>query len=614
MTSTSLQSAEGALATLSRKCYEHGIPILQNAIDPQKLSAKHPAETAFLMEQRRARFERSGVFLDGFGLVSAAGLMDFRLSAWEKLVLAAMKVFSGKDHHARVKVSTIRKATNLGKRQVDDAIAALTNYGYLKSVSCRDEKNRRARSEYICIDNPKGLRGTYTCKGEYRGAHYEFPMRFDQWGRVSKAVFCDEQLNKYDKLLYVALCVMGKGNMAFDGKHGYLSILLGGYTKERLQHAFQRLEAFGYIHTTPINQGRHYTINVKPHCIPYPAMFFCNDMFKLLSYKELHQGIRISDLSSVLGKPVVIDDVVTAALIRQEQYVMGYRGFDAERAESVYQEISSSVPDYKRVLLSADPRLSHIDLHSSAPEGMVVDDAPVWPEPSKEVVALLEACREEDKKTPAHDYGREYERGFDLRKPQNKFQEKIASLHRANVCENLTEEDKIIYKICARGGIPEEFGWPENSDNLLKTIDLLLDAVPGIETAVEYKCLLQALQTLRNIAEFGSRYKVNGEQVDVIQFIHSINYAMTIDEGGVTISGLLQRAAKFGGKNLVQGNVNHFKSAIVHLLENLTRMRQHFSPIQKSDPSYRDLQRTLPMWHGGSSGWTFKARTIPCTA
>ena len=291
------------------KCYENGFPVRFEYDTPEELARKYPGISETLMDARKEKFEEKGIFLDGFGIVSAAVFMDSNLHVWDKLVFCAIKLFCGKDNHACINANTIRKATNLGDKAVKEAIKNLEWYGYIEIFTSHSGKGKFARPEYICFDNPKGLHGAYPLKGTYRCNYCEFPMRFDQWGRVSRAVFCDDGLNKYDKLTYAALCVLSGGAMSFVGKNADLSLFLGGFTKERIQKSLQHLQQRGYVEVIALSHGSEYCINAKPHNIPYPAMFFRNDISKAIT-GERAMPERIWDISCDAGESISIDDIV----------------------------------------------------------------------------------------------------------------------------------------------------------------------------------------------------------------------------------------------------------------------------------------------------------------
>ena len=339
------------------KSYENGFPVRFDRDTPEELANQHPDATRILIEERKEKFEKNGIFLDGFGIVSAAVFMDSNLHVWDKLVFCAIKLFCGMDNHACIKVSTIRKATNLGVKAVQEAIENLQWYGYIDTF--HSGHGSRTQPEYICIDNPKWLQGSYTMKGTYRSNYCEFPMRFDQWGRVSRAVFCDDGLNKYDKLTYAALCILGEGAMSFIGKNASLSLFLGGFTKERIQKSLQHLQQRGYVDIFALSRGSEYCINAMPHNIPNPTMFFCNDISKAIN-GERATTERISDISCDAGESLSIDDIVQRARFRVPLEKWKHQR-NLKQAQEDYEDLLASTPSYMKSLVGKDPRLDALE-------------------------------------------------------------------------------------------------------------------------------------------------------------------------------------------------------------------------------------------------------------
>lgn len=584
------------------KCYENGFPVRFECDTPEELARKHPGAAKILMEERKEKFEAKGIFLDGFGKVSAMVFMDFRLHIWDILVFCAIKLFCGMDGHACIKVSTIRKATNLGARAVKEAIKNLERYGYLEIVTFHSGRGNRARSEFICIDNPKGLHGTYTMKGTYRGGYCEFAMYYDQWGRVSKAVFCDDSLDKYAKLVYVVLCILGEGNMSFTGRNADLSLLLREFTKERIQKALRHLQQRGYVEVFALCRGSEYYINAKPHNIPYPTMFFCNDISKAIK-GERAMPERIPDISCDAGESVSIDDIVQRARLRVPLEKWKHQR-NLKQAKEDYEDLLSSTPFYRESLVGEDPRLDTLrsmDVRRSTSK--------CHTDKSASIEALIHDCEEEDKAHPCGDFGAAYKRGYDLRRPETDFLVLVAKCDRTMRYGEVSEDEEIIWKITARGGIPEEFAYPENKAKLLRALELLQDAVPGIDTNLENKCLKQAIDTLKAVAEKDGKYKVNGEPVSLPDMVHALNKVLTVDDGGVTLSGFLQYVAKYAAANMLRSNVQRFKTAIVHMMESLCYLGKSLVPIVESERDYtKFLYSPLPLWHRGKSCWGTRYR------
>ena len=585
-----------------KKCYENGFPVRFDCDTPEELARKYPDISKTLMEERREKFKANGIFLDGFGRVSAAVFMDFRLHVWDILVFCALKLFCGKDNHAGVKVSTIRKATNLGAKAVAEATKNLQRYGYIEIVTFHSGRGNRARSEFICIDNPKGLHGTYTMKGTYRGGYCEFPMRFDQWGCVSKAVFCDDGLNKYAKLTYAALCVLGEGAMSFTGRNADLSLFLREFTKERIQKAIRHLQQRGYVEVFALCRGSEYYINSKPHNIPYPTMFFCNDINKTIK-GERAVPERIADISYDMGESLSVVDIVQSA-IQQIPFQKMKHQRNLKQAQEDYESLLASTPSYRESLVGEDPRLDTLDYLDRK---RIHDKCHT--DKSASIKTLIHDCEEEDKAHPCDDFGAAYKRGYDLRRPETDFLALVAKCDRTMRYGEVSEDEEIIWKITARGGIPEEFAYPENKAKLLRALDLLLDAVPGIDTNLENRCLKQAIDTLKAVAEKDGKYKVNGEPVSLPDMVHALNKVLTVDDGGVTLSGFLQHVAKYAAANLLKANVQRFKTAIVHMMESICNQGKHITPHPRGGGIYWAFYGSpLPLWHLGKSCWGTKYR------
>lgn len=583
-----------------KKFYENGIPVRSHFVNPEILAGRFPEASKMLVEKRKEKFDSSGIFLDGFGIVNACVFMDFNLHIWDKLVFCAIKLFCGKNHHAGIKISTIRKATNLGAKSVLQAVKNLESNGYLEIKTFHSGGGCRARSEFVCIDNPKGFHGVNTIKGSYRNEYCQLEMRFSQWGRISKAVFCDDGLNKYAKLAYAALCILGEGDMTYNGKNADLSLLIGGFTKERLQHALRHLEQRGYISIYALCRGSAYTINLRPHNIPYPTMFFCNDLSKVTKGKRTVPE-RFSDISEGIGEQITVSDIVQATIIRQQQRIQEKHQRNISRAGQDYQNLLDSTPSYQQELVREDPRLVLLELNSYYHGNKSSKPAE---EPSEEVKALVKQCALYDESHPGEDYGKAFKREYDLQHPKTRFLKQVKECHMASLHDNVSEDEMIIFKIIARRGIPEEFAFEENKHKLLRCLELMMDTIPGIHTRLENECLLRAIKTLRDIAQQNRRYKIKNEWVDVVRMIHSINKLLVADENGVSLAGFLQHVAKFAAENLVSANVQHYKTSIVYMMESLCNYGKPLAPVQEGERDYMKFLYPLPNWHYRKSCWS----------
>ena len=569
------------------KTYHNGIPIRHSFKDPDELANEHPGATQILLIERAERAQHNGIFLDGFGIVSAAVFMDFRLRPMDKLVFSALKLFAGADGHTSVKINTLRSATNLGKQALRQSIKNLTECGYLQYATSHNKKGQRTRTEFICIDNPKKFQGNYTLKGKYRGEYAEFPMKFTRWGRVSKAVFCDENIDKYAKLVYVSLCILGSGSLVFGGKNAYISLFIGGISRENLQKALKELEDWEYIRIFHKLRWNKYAINIKPEHVPYPAMFFCNDLNKILKGKDNQHKGRISDVSSVVGENIHLEEIIDS-IQKAQKFELGDIG---KRTSAVNDDLED------------DEQTDFFD-YSVISEKEEAPAEPIPPKISKELETLLEECKKEDVTHPEADYGRNLQREIDLQAPEDEFQQLLSRLNQF-LLYKATEDQKILAKLVLNGGIPVEYALELNEEKLLRSFELLMDAVPGIHTTMENKCLQQALDTLNAIATRKRTYRINGEPINMVDFIIAFNRVLSVDDSGVSMAGFLQYVAKCAANKLLCGDVQHFKTSIVHLMESFCKRGIRLFPVLESSTSYKDAfdNQRWSIWHKGRSCW-----------
>lgn len=571
-----------------KKNYKNGFPVQAKSKTPVQLMDEYFDETIWLRVARRERAEKDGIFLDGFGIVTAMVFMDYDLRIWDKLVFAALKLFAGADGHTRVKQQTICGATMLGRQAVQRAIKNLVQHGYVQCVTTHEKSGKRARNEYICFDNPRGLGGDGPLKGKYRGKLLEYKLPFKQWGRVSKAVFCDESLDKYAKLVYVALCVLGCGRLFFTGTNAHISALIGNISRGCLQKALKQLENHDYIIIYHVLHQSKYVINMKPEQIPYPEMFYCNDITKVLKKDSNQNEERIADISSVTGTDASVEKIVTEIIKSQESELPELRKRKLVRGVSG----DFALQDSEDNILGNDYEL-YEDYFDAAKKTKKIPE---------KLEKFLNDCKTEDTKHPEMDYGRKYHRKVDLTAPENEFQCVLSRLHQ--LLYTATDDEKVLAKLVVNEGIPVEYARKENKEQLLRCIDFLVDAVPGIHTTIGNKCLQQIIDILRSIVLRTHVYKINGEPVSMLDFILSFNNVLTVDDGGVSMAGFLQQVAKHAAKRRLCGDVQNFKTGIVHMMESTCRARRKLEPVLETQSDYSQFKtHTRAVWHSGRSCW-----------
>ena len=565
--------------------YLNGKPVRHKFMTIEELNAEHPGAVDVAKYVRKEKTKECGIFLEGFGIVTAAVFMDYRLRPMDKLVYVALKLFSGKDGHAYVKQETIRQATNLGELAVRQSIKNLIQCGYVQYLTSHDKRGRRTRHEYICFDNPKDFDENkyYPIKGKYDGEQVEHKLKAGNWGRVSKAIFCDDNLDKYAKLVYAALCVLGRGDMAFRGKNAYIAAMIGNISREHIQRGLKQLADRGYISIYRMQWRSKYAINIWPKEMPYPRMFLFNDVFKSLGFIKEHRDNRISDVSSFIQEDVTVKQMSSIAneLAKAERLAL----YDVRKRE----------PDDN----SAEDVLDYVE------EKPAAEKKPK--EVSDELKQLLEKCLQEDAAKPDMDYGRKYQREIDLTAPKTDYQWALSGLYQRYLYE-ATEDEKYLTQLIFNGGIPADCAMPGNEKKFLRCLDFLMAPVPGIHTAMEDKCLNQSIESLRDMAAGKRPYRINGEKVNKLDLIVSLNRVLSNDDGGVSMAGFLQYVSKHTAKKMLCGDVQHFKTSIVHMMEAACNTESRVKPVEESSKEYSRFQMGKPsIWHVGRSCWALGA-------
>lgn len=560
--------------------YQDGKPVRHKFMTIEELNAEHPGAVDVAKYVRKEKAKKCGILLDGFGKVTAAIFVDFRIGFEEILVFAAFKAMAGKDGHACVKQDTIRQTTNLGKEAVRRATKNLTKCGYLQHLTFHDEKGRRARHEYVCIDNPQNFNlPSYPVYGKYAGEEVVYRVKAEQWGIIPKAVFCDDNLDKYAKIVFVTLCVLSRGDMVFTGKNAYIAAMIGNISREHIQRGLKQLDDRGYITIYRMQWRSKYAINIWPKEMPYPRMFLFNDVFKTLGFIKEHRDNRISDVSSFIQEDVTVKQMSSIAneLAKAERLAL----YDVRKRE----------PDDA----PAEDVLDYIE------EKPVAEKKPK--EVSDELKQLLEKCLQEDAKHPEADYGRKYQREIDLTAPKTDYQWALSGLYQRYLYE-ATEDEKYLTQLIFNGGIPADCAMPGNEKKFLRCLDFLMAPVPGIHTAMEDKCLNQSIESLRDMAAGKRTYRINGEKVNKLDLILSINQVLSSDDGGVSMAGFLQYVSKHAAKKMLCGDVQHFKTSIVHMMETACNTESRIKPVEESSKEYSRFQIGKPsLWHEGRSCW-----------
>lgn len=564
--------------------YQDGKPVRHKYQTREELEASNPDVAASLRYIRKIKAKRDGVFLDGFGIITAMVFMDFRLNPLDVLVYVALKLFCGINGHTFVKMDTLCRATGLGITTVRQCIKNLIRCGYVQSISTHTKNGRRSRNEYICNDNPKEFKGEGPLKGHYREDSFEYKLRFEQYGRISKAIFCDEDLTWYAKLVYAALCVLGRGYMVFTGKNAHIALLIGKISRKHIQDGLKQLVSKGYISIYRMHWQSKYVINTKPEEIPYPNMFFCNDFYKYGKEVDNYQEGRIPDLSSLVGKNLPITKLVNQIQKMQKSEMIDVWDFSNEEPDN----------PPKRTLCYVD------ELPAEAEEVSP-------PEFSDEMKNLLNTCEEEDTEHPEMDYGRKYQREIDLTAPKTDYQWALSGLYQRYLNE-ATEDEKYLTQLIFNGGIPADCAMPGNEKKFLRCLDFLMAPVPGIHTAMENKCLQRSIETLKEMAAGKRTYRINGEKVNKLDLIVSLNRVLSSDDGGISMAGFLQYVSKHAAKKMLCGDVQHFKTSIVHMMETTCRSRISREPLSETDKLYDRFSTTQPpLWHEDRSCWALGA-------
>ena len=99
-------------------------------------------------------------------------------------------------------------------------------------------------------------------------------------------------------------------------------------------------------------------------------------------------------------------------------------------------------------------------------------------------------------------------------------------------------------------------------------------------------------------------YRINGEKVNKLDLILSINQVLSSDDGGVSMAGFLQYVSKHAAKKMLCGDVQHFKTSIVHMMETACNTESRIKPVEESSKEYSRFQIGKPsLWHEGRSCW-----------
>lgn len=254
-----------ATSSQSFRNYQDGKPVRHNYFMTQeRLEQEHPETVSQLRKEREEKASKDGIFLDGFGLVTAAVFLDCRLRAMDKLVYSALKLFADADGHVIVSQKILCLVSKIGVSSVRKCIKNLLQCGYVQYAASNDKKAGRTH-EYICSDNPENLKGCFSLKGLYEGDYVKYEVNSEQFARVSKAVLFDEAIDKYAKLVYIAICVLSSEYMEFDGKNAYLSLFIGDISREHIQKGLKQLVQKDYIHIRRMMWKSKFIINIFPN-------------------------------------------------------------------------------------------------------------------------------------------------------------------------------------------------------------------------------------------------------------------------------------------------------------------------------------------------------------
>lgn len=149
--------------------------------------------------------------------------------------------------------------------------------------------------------------------------------------------------------------------------------------------------------------------------------------------------------------------------------------------------------------LSIDPHLAIV----LGPRNKMATFLKAHQDPSNDCEALLEKYVNED--FADNPQGDETRKKVVMKTQNEHFMEDFELVERyflRNAHGEVTEDEEVLFKIAIRGGIPEEFGWPENRKKLIRSLDVFLEPVfrgvllPQDEEIKVYIAQIHALKDL----------------------------------------------------------------------------------------------------------------------
>lgn len=507
-----------------------------------------PDITEALTKTRLAAWKESGIFIDGYAKCSAVPFVDNQLDWRYALLYAVMRAFAGSRNICTAKKDSILVSSGLSTSEFTEGVKVLEAFGYIKTEHIGNVYKRQLN------DNPKNLVGERRIEVKMeRSRTVEF-INTKKKGNLYRAVLYDSTLDKYEKAVYAALCILVNENLTTTCIRSRIYAMLQGMSRNRFQKGLTGLQKKGFIVAKQDGAETQYHIVSRPRICTYPDIILFNHAMGMYYGKRKAPAPYICNGNTPIhvgGKNIPLA-LHVERLSANEPATGKCSPAAREKEKQAFMDFVFTLPKARRDMVNM------LDFPDEEP--IIISKEPKqdeWEGLCKESFQKMEEWNND----PAY-HRMEFPAPASAQQPETFFGRVLGLLQR-NI-QNCTPEEALRLKIMARGGIPEEcIGNAAMTD---ACVDMMLRDIPTLRDNTDYELAKRCVKYIKKLISNPDGCSLNGEPVDPIKVIRDINACATVDSKGPSIAGIVQAVVFAVHEHIERKWVAHIGGAVYSIM------------------------------------------------
>lgn len=538
----------------SLKCSKS--PATQKPFITMKTLESRPDITEPLKQARLAAWNESGIFVDGYAKCSAVPFVDNQLDWRYTLLYAVMRAFGGSRNVCTAKKDNILVSSGLSPSEFTEGVKVLEAFGYIRTERVGNHYNRRLN------DNPKNLGGERHIDVRMERSQTTEHINTTKKGNLYRAVLYDSTLDKYEKAVYCALCILVNENLTTTCIRNRIYAMLQGMSRNHFQKGLTGLQKKGFIVGRKDGDETQYHIVSKPRICTYPDIILFHDAMDMLYGKReapVTYNCNGSTPFFVGGTNVSLKSHV-ASLSENVPTTGKCSPAAQEKEKQAFMDFVATLPKLRRDMVNM------LDFPDEEP--ITISNEPSeneWEGLCEKSFQKMEEWNNDPTFTRM-----EFPAPPSAQQPET-FIGRVLSLLQRNI-QNCTPEETLRLKIMARGGIPEEcIGNAAMTD---ACIDMMLRDIPTLKDNTDYELAKRCVKYIKKLISTPDICSLNGEPIDPLKVVRDINSCVAVDDQGPTIAGIVQMVVAAVRERIARKNVAHIGGALYSILAEIISKRK----------------------------------------